>query len=260
MQRMNGWLCGLLVAAGLPGVALAQEETKTEVTASGYEVRDEGVTGPEIGVRVGFQAATGHAVENSQTLSGEVRDISPNDASNGGFPNVQVDLGVRVTPALFLGVYGSWTNSLEKENPWTCPSGFECSTNQYRAGIQAQYHFSPAAALDPWLGIGTGIIVTQSDNEGTLTRPTPGGPVQVTVNPRPTDRGPEFANVTLGLNLKFGGLQIGPLVQAAMARNTVRTGEQDITVGGQKQTQPLSPVDDGTFFNFVGALRVGYTL
>jgi hypothetical protein len=258
---MKGWLCGLLVVVGAPTAALAQEETKkTEMTMGGSEVRDQGLTGPEIGLRVGFQAATGHAVENAPTLTGEVRDISPSDVSNGGLPNLQLDLGMRVSPHLFLGVYGSWTNSLEKENPWTCPAGFECSTNQYRAGIQAQFHFMPGARFDPWLGLGTGIIVTNSDNQGVTTIPTPAGAAQATVNPRVTDRGPEFANLSFGLNLQLGGLSIGPVIQASAARNTVRVGEQDITLGGQTQTLPLGRVEDGTFFNFMGSIRLGYTL
>lgn len=258
MRMMNGWMCGLLFA-GLPAVALAQSETKTEVTASGYEVQEAGETGLELGLRYGFQGAAGTVVKNSRGLNGEVKDLAPSDASNGALP-LQLDLGVRVSPKLFLGVYGSWANSLEKENPWTCPAGFECSTNQYRAGIQAQYHFAPSAVLDPWVGLGTGIIITHSDNSGTAPILTPAGPVQAQLNPVVTDRGPEYANLALGLNLTLGSLQIGPVVHVAAASNTVRTGEIKATIGNTTQTLPLSPVENGTFFNYVASLRVGYVL
>ena len=262
----RNWVFAAGAWLGLSGAALAQ--TETTGTETRVEMRDDdddfggddGPSGLEVGVRGGYQGAWGHVVKQSRGLNGQVVDLEPNMASRGAVP-FQLDLGARVSPHLFVGVYGSWGPVLIKENPYTCPTeDFDCSGWQLRFGPQVQYHFGPGAALDPWLGVGAGMIITRTNVSGPFTLPTPAGPVPGTIEPTVTDRGAELGNVALGLNLRAGGFAIGPFVHAGFVRNTVRSGEQVFTPsGGQAQTLPLSPVQNGFYTAVMGGVRIGIT-
>ncbi len=95
----------------------------------------------EIGVGAGYTQGTGDIGSGMSSLG----DLS----GAGGSAELQV--GYRIIPHLELGLYGSF-------------SGFQSgdaladSTNVLgaSAGVQAAWHFLPAEALDPWIGLSTG--------------------------------------------------------------------------------------------------------
>jgi hypothetical protein len=72
------------------------------------------------------------------------------DSFGGGIP-LQLDLGVRLSPALFLGGYVQYA-SLEAKNGsgGSCSGLVNCDAEMWRYGLQGHYHFNPEARFDPW--------------------------------------------------------------------------------------------------------------
>lgn len=63
----------------------------------------------------------------------------------------EVNVGWRFTPHFSMGVYGTGSQFDANDR---LPSG--TNVRGMTAGIQANYHFNPFRAMDPWVGIGGG--------------------------------------------------------------------------------------------------------
>lgn len=142
--------------------AEAQAETSGEAGASlsaslsgedGAEADADADAGPLDGFELGARASYGRAF-------GEHSDgVDIKDAISGQI-SLQLDLGYRVMPALFVGVYLAGGPALKsgvlKDN---CDSDlrFSCQAVQMSAGVQAQYRLRPNTMVDPWVGAGVGI-------------------------------------------------------------------------------------------------------
>jgi hypothetical protein len=185
-----------------------------------------------------FGARIGYAFGAGDVYSG----LGVSDASNGALP-LTVDFGLRLLPELYVGLYGSWAHVFTKTNAISCPTGFDCTANDWRFGLEVDYHFTPRRHLDPYIGLSGGYEVLHTDISGPTTVQTPLGPAQGTASASITDRGWEFAALTLGLDLRvvrFFGL--GPFVQASINEYGVHSGTQTVTVAGSSTSVSVPDV------------------
>jgi hypothetical protein len=231
---------GGVVFVALP--ALAQDETfnapppptaESSYAATGtqtYRAR----LGPQVGLRVAYAAGTG------VVYSG----LNVTDASAGALPII-LDLGWRFLPQLYVGAYGQFAPVFTRNNPMSCPDGFDCWAHDWRFGVQADFHFLPRSRLDPYFGLGTGYEILENNVHGTTPVPTAGGPVIGNIATNVTDSGYEFLNATFGLDLRVDSVfGVGPFVTGTLGRYTDHDGTQSITVGGTAvQSGSVSPVD-----------------
>lgn len=204
-------------------------------------------TGPQMGVRVGYALGTGIVYSG----------LSLRDSSSGALP-VTIDLGWRFLPQLYAGLYGSFAPVFLKNNPISCPDGFDCNAQNWRFGVQFDYHFVPRSRLDPYIGLGGGYEVLHTNVHGTTPVPLPtGGAAPGNVSAGITDRGWEFANLTLGFDARINSVVgIGPYVSGSLSEYNVHSGNQSVTVSGtQVSNAAVSPVDHGLHELFFAGLR-----
>ncbi|MCP3098874.1 outer membrane beta-barrel protein [Myxococcus sp. K15C18031901] len=217
-----------------------------EVQTSKQEFSDP--TGLELTVGLGFQAGAGYVYKNGERLDNTRGDVKLSDGANGGVP-VLVELGYRLSPKWFVGAYGQFSYILTKENPYSCPSGFDCTATQLRFGPHVQYHFSPEASFDPFVGLGFGIAILNVKNSGTIPVPTPAGTLNAGFDLDSQTRGPEFVNVTVGGKWRLGNsLSFGPYLTAGYASYTARSGTTKVSLPApvnQSTESPLTYADNG---------------
>jgi outer membrane protein len=169
----------------------------------------------ELGLRTGLLLAFGD----------DFKGLGPTASSRyQSFVPAELDLGVRFASGLFLGAYFQYSAGLGK----TCATGATCSAHLIRFGADALFHLRPRAAIDPWVGVGTGYGI------GTFSQ-APAG-VQTTN----TLRGLELFHLQGGVDFRVApALRIGPFLQFALGRYTVAKASQggiDFTADIQNQS------------------------
>ncbi|MBN8231235.1 hypothetical protein JYK02_27320 [Corallococcus macrosporus] len=264
------WTLSLAAALGIVTSAGAQEpepqteaETTTTTTTTTTEslttpVRPYGRMGPEIAVSGNAGFGVGYVYKNGLSPAGTVESLKITDSAKVSIP-VIAELGFRATPRFYVGVWGSWEKVFTKTNDLSCPEGFDCSTEQWRFGPEVRYHIAPDAGFDPWIGLGVGLEILKSHVEGdTQVQAAPGVFVPAHVDTHVTDRGPTFARVTLGGDVRLmRALSVGPIITASIGSYTVRTGSQTVDITGLgSRDQPLARVDDGFHALFTVGLRL----
>ncbi|QSQ24188.1 outer membrane beta-barrel protein [Pyxidicoccus parkwayensis] len=250
----------LAVVSTLASSAVMAQETEAAATAPASAEK----SGLEVSLAVGFQAGAGYVYKNGLRLDGQVGDVKLSDTANGGLV-LAADLGYRINDHWFVGAFGQYSKVLVKNNPYSCPDGYDCSTNQIRLGPQVQYHFSPKASFDPWVGLGFGIVLLSSKIEGPLSIPTPAGTLTGHLAIDSKLRGPEYVSLTVGGKWNFGdNFAFGPYLNGTYARYTVRAGTTTVTLppelGGTSTTSDLGPVDDGPYGLIILGVRGTFTL
>ncbi|MBF5046093.1 hypothetical protein FGE12_27005 [Aggregicoccus sp. 17bor-14] len=236
--------------------------TSTEMSTTSTDMTmhsDGGRMGPEIAISGNLGLGVGYVYKNAQTASGE-ESLKITDSAKFSIP-VLVELGYRVTPRFYIGAFGSWEKVFTKENPLSCPSGFDCNTQQWRVGPEFRYHFSPEAGFDPWIGLGVGLEILKSHVKGTTNIPVaPGVTVPADVDTHVTDRGPTFARLAIGGDWHLSrAVALGPIATVSYGSYTVRTGDQKVTlpVIGTRDNA-LTPVDNGPHALFTVGLRLAF--
>lgn len=203
--------------------------------------------GPQMGVRVGYTAGTGIVYSG----------LDVHDASSGALP-ITVDLGWRFLPQLYAGLYGAFAPVFLKNNPVSCPGDFDCNAQNWRFGVQVDYHFMPRSRLDPYVGLGGGYEILHTNVNGVSPVPLPtGGAAPGHVSAGIIDRGWEFANLTLGFDARIDSMVgVGPYVSGSLNEYNVHTGTQSVTVGNtQVSNAPLPDVDHGLHELFTAGVR-----
>jgi len=153
---------------------------------------DEGGGGLEAGLRLGYALPMGEAAKDSKM----------SDAFSGMIP-VWVDVGYRIDPSLYAGLYAQYGLLSIKD----CPDGADCSGSDIRFGVMGAYHLMPAESFDPWLGFGIGYEMTK-------VKFSAGGQDSST-----TYKGLEFANLQLGGDYKVSdGFAIGPFLSFSLGQ------------------------------------------
>jgi hypothetical protein len=203
-------------------------------------------TGPQVGARVGYAAGAG------VIYSG----LSYSDATSGSIP-VIVDVGWRFLPQLYAGIYGQLAPVITRTNAVSCPEGTNCSAQDYRFGVEVDLHFAPSSRVDPYVGVGGGYEVLQTNVGGGTTLPAAAGAQPASVNASTNDRGWEMAAVTLGLDVRPNrGVAVGPFVTGTLGEYNVRTGTQSVMTGATLvQTTPVSDVNHGLHELLIGGVR-----
>lgn len=254
LQKKLGF-CAVALASSATCVSTvyAQNEMPTNVQTNQPEqgmapppVRDwVARPGLQFGLRSGVIEGTG------VVYSG----LSLRDASSAAIPII-ADLGWRIIPQLYVGVYGQFAPVITKNTP-SCPQGFDCAAQDWRFGVQVDYHFLPKSRFDPYVGLGSGYEILHSSSTGTVPVPTPAGSVNGFASGHAIDRGWEFANLSLGFDYRVAdSFGFGPFLSASFAEYNVRTGNSMVTVGGaQVLNNFLPPVDHGLHELFFAGIR-----
>jgi len=208
--------------------------------------------GPQLGARIGYAAGQGVVYSGL--------DVSA--TSNGALPLV-VDLGWRFLPQLYAGLYGQFAPVFLKTNPVSCPEGFSCSAQDWRMGLEVDFHFLPRLRMDPYVGLSGGYEILHTGINGTTSVPTPaGGSVPGNVDVSVIDRGWEFASLTLGFDYRidrtFG---IVPFLTGTLSAYNVHTGTQTVSVAGnQVASGPVANVEHAGHELFFAGVRGTFNL
>ncbi|MEZ4233649.1 MAG: outer membrane beta-barrel protein [Polyangiaceae bacterium] len=162
-----------------------------------------------VGLRLGYGIPMGK-VRDDATVAGQTTEYKLSDAVSSAFPALQVDAGYFLTPEIMLGAYFGY--ALLNVADDGCQQGADCSANQLRYGIQAQYHLSRGESLDPWFGLGFGFEdVSQSSEQGGQSQDT-------------SSSGLEFVSLNGGADFQVAdGIGVGPYVSFALGQYTKGT-------------------------------------
>jgi hypothetical protein len=203
-------------------------------------------TGLQVGIRTGYGGGSGDVY----------RGLGVRDASTGGIPII-VDLGYRALPELYAGIYGGFAPIFTKNNPVSCPGDLDCKTDQWRFGVQFDFHYIPSSRFDPYIGLGGGYEILHTNVSGGIAVPTPLGSFPGNVNATITDRGWEFANLTFGFDARFSrAVALGPFISGSLSEYGVHSGTQVVTVAGnQVAATPVPNVNHGLHELYFAGLR-----
>ena len=191
---------GLLLAAS-GGVAFADDDTAGSLSRTAVPAVTHAL---EIGVSGGYAQGTGDIGDGM----GSVGDL----AGAGGAGELQ--LGYRLLPHLTLGLYGTFSGYADGDLIQQSTDVLGAS-----AGIRADWHFLPAAELDPWVSLGTGW-------RGLWLSPDQGGNTSL--------QGFEIARLQVGVDYRITPeVSISPVLGASVSRYTQQDspatdGYQDI--------------------------------
>lgn len=209
----------VVAVLGTPGSAQAQDEEPNEESASssGEKLRPFPIidTGAQAGFRTGFAMGMGKFAAQSGELSDNAR----------GFIPFWLDVGYRVHPNVYIGVYGQFGWLLLRKGGICEGEYTECSGQNYRVGGNLHYHFVPDGDFDPWVGLGAGYewyYNNVSFAESGMA------------NRRLVFKGPEWVNVSLGLDIKNnrqGG--VGPFVSLSVGQYS-SLGLTDLAADGSE--------------------------
>jgi hypothetical protein len=253
--------CALGIIVFAPRAAHAQGGTasqppppqETEVFPPPQPVQEDWTAKPglQLGVRTGIAGGTG------VVYSG----FPVNDGSYGFVP-VILDVGLRLIPEAYLGVYGGFGFVTNKANATSCPDNFNCSTKDWRMGIHADWHILPRLRWDPYVGINFGYEILQENlNGNTFVPVAPGVAAPGNVAASVTDRGWEYVGVTLGFDYRLSRYAaVGAFLSASLNQYNVHAGTQTVTVAGQSLTTPLPDVQHGMHEIYTAGFRATFDM
>jgi hypothetical protein len=234
--------------------AMAQDESPTMFNPPPPDIATNSYSGShafaanrrlQAGVRVGYAAGTGIVYSG----------LSVHEASSGGIP-VIVDLGWRFLPQLYAGVYGQFAPIFLKNNPVSCPGDADCNAQDWRFGLEVDYHPLPRMRLDPYIGLGSGYEILHTNVHAAVPVPTPAGTMIGTASAGIIDRGWEFVAITLGFDARINReVGIGPFVSASLNEYGIHTGTQTVNVVGMQNTTPTADVSHGLHELYTAGLR-----
>jgi hypothetical protein len=190
----------VLVVSAVAGAAHADPESLNAdaFNLSGALDREVAPTRPTIEVAVGGGYTQGVGGAGS---AGAVEDLT----GPGG--NVELQLGVRLTPRFSLGGYGTVARFRHGDV-------FEDGTRVFgaTAGVHAVWHSRESRSLDPWVSIGTGW-------RGLWFSPDPGQGMRTSVH------GLEILRLQLGIDYRFTPrLAVAPVIGASASVFLIEDG------------------------------------
>jgi len=168
------------------------------------QAREDG--GFALGLRAGYGIAMGRIAR-----SGDGEGTRLGDLVSGAIP-LQVDAGYFFNANIYLGAYFQYAPVFLADD---CPSRTTCSGSQLRFGANVSYHFRASEKLRPWLGLGIGYELLDTQVSTTL------GTTESAIGMG--YRGIEFASVQGGADYRINDtLSIGPYV--SMTAGVYQTG------------------------------------
>jgi hypothetical protein len=138
---------------------------------------------------------------------------------------IWVDVGVRLSPLVFLGAYFSFAPTAVTPTEFSriSPCALDCYAREYHFGLELQVHplllpLGKGWALDPWVGLGGGYEVRQwrydEDADCGCVEPPHVGAIQ----------GPEWFLFQTGVSLSTGAFSFGPYFSASYGVYTSDAG------------------------------------
>jgi hypothetical protein len=217
-MRASAGVVSLLLLLFVPIAAWAQPAARPTVRNAAPLAR----TGFQLSLRLGWMFPAGDA-------TGASGDSLP--ARFSGQLPLLIGLGAKVTPQLYVGSYlgGSFgSDGTDTRVDRACTDSDDdlrndiaCNSSTLRIGLEAQYHFLPAASVNPWIGYGIGPeLATQSITDRVRAR-----------DETTTVTGWEFARLTFGVDFRLTrGFGAGPLLEGTFGEFThSRTAINDRT-------------------------------
>jgi opacity protein-like surface antigen len=197
---------------------------------------------PPSSARLGFQG--GVRIAYTDGIGIVYHGVKLSDASSGALPLI-VDLGWRLLPQLYVGVYGQYAPVFLKHYALTCPDGLSCSAQDWRVGLEGDFHFMPSSRLDPYVGLGFGYEVLHTTLHGNqIVQQSDGTFVAAVLDERIVDRGWEFASLTAGVDWRFNDIfGAGLFVVGTIGEYDVQTGTATATTATQQETGVLPPLE-----------------
>ena len=195
MRKLTAFGFGLAVAT-FGFSALAEDAPKAAPAdapaASASTSTDSGIP-ISIGLRVGYALALGNVAKDSKM----------SDSFKGAIP-FTLDALFRVTRAFRVGLYGSYALVSLGD---AAKRGADLSGSWLKYGLELQYHISPEASMNPWVGYGIGLESVKAS--GSISGIT----VSQAIN------GIEFAHLMAGLDFKAtSALSVGPFVDFSLGQ------------------------------------------
>lgn len=169
--------------------------------------------GLAIGARVAYAVPFGDAQQFN--YANDTRNISMSAQQRGMLP-IWFDLGYRFNRSLFLGLFYQYAPTFPLSHSCVLPSTIAnpvngeltCDGFEQRFGVEVQYHLRPTEMVDPWIGLGLGVEMSQlnySQGQGQDT-----GSFQAWA--------PQ-ADLQLGADLGFSKrIPVGPFVDLSLAQ------------------------------------------
>jgi len=195
-----------------PPASSSPSSPESESTAPKPETPDSGFS---FGARVGYGIPLGSATG----APGDDLD----KVYSGALPLV-LDVGYRVTPNVYFGLYGQYGFGIVASNPG-CSNGVTCTGTSTRFGLNVHYHFQPKETADPWIGGGIGYEWASVDLSG------PGGQGSISMS------GWELFNLQMGIDFRASPLvRIGPFVALSAAEYT----DASATINSQNRSGSVS--------------------
>jgi hypothetical protein len=189
-------VASLSLLLGAVGVAAADEMPlpPADADASADFGDLPGTQGWALGLRTGYALPFGNVSGKGGAGLAHLYD--------GAVP-VWVDIGYRSSPHFYAGIYFQYAPTVMSTD--LCGPDMHCHGSDVRFGLDAQYHFVPGGAFDPWVGVGAGFELANAEYTRT------GQMSAMTVS------GFEIANVQLGGDFTVGKvLKLGPFAAATL--------------------------------------------
>jgi hypothetical protein len=201
IRRRSTGLAAALASLLASSIALAQESAPPADEGPGAAASPAFHRGVQLGARLGYAVPVGSL---RSTAGGT--DISNLEAAS---VPIGVDLGVRVSPATYLGGTVSWGAGIAPNGAEACArSNVHCAEHDVQARVEARVYFAPEKKVTGWLAAGLGWEVA------TYAQSIAGG-YSVTS----TYSGPIFPDLQLGVDWRAAGGDVlfGPYVGMTIA-------------------------------------------
>ncbi len=205
--------------------------------------------GFQFGARLGY--ATGSGIVYSRL------SVSHDGSEPGAMPIIG-DLGWRILPQLYVGIYGQYAPVFTKTNAVECFSGFSCATARLSVRPPGGLPLaSPGLATDPYVGIGSGYEILHTHVSGPTVVPTPGGFVPASADVSVIDRGWEFVQFLIGFDGRIDpAVGVGLFASFSLSEYNVHTGTATISVNGATVSSgPVPDVNHGLHELYIGGVR-----
>ncbi len=209
MKRLFVLLC-LVVVVALPHGARAQQGVDPFLKAAPAGPPESGLS---LALSIGYAVPMG-SIDGSAKVS---------DFFSGGLP-LQVDIGWRFTPNLYLGAFFEYSfaflNSTVSSGCSATP-GVSCSGSNIQFGVDFVYTFMPYAKFAPYVGLGVGwefasLSASASNVSQSLTL-----------------SGFQFARIIVGGDFRVGSaFRVGPFVNFSLGQyGSVSSTGLNLTLG-----------------------------
>ena len=144
------------------GVAAAIACTSLSWTRTARADEESGLA---IGARVAYAVPFGDAQQEVRP-DGTTTTTSMSSFQRGMIP-IWFDAGYRFNPSIYLGLFYQYAPTVPPTNNCAAPglssvSGrTTCDGYEQRFGVEVHYHFRPKEFVDPWVGLGLGMEMSQ---------------------------------------------------------------------------------------------------